>query len=271
MVLRIFLIITFFFLTAFGRRTKEEVDMPASKIQMVHEQGIDGAFLPENQVTPSPDHTTWNALLKKYVDTKGNVNYRNFKKDIKKLQGYLDYLAKNTPEAHSDKNEYLAYYINLYNAATVKLILDNYPVKSIKDINRPWDKKWVKVGSELLSLGHIEHKILRKMNEPRIHFAINCASFSCPKLLNEAFEASRLESQLQQATGDFINDSTRNIITKDRLELSTIFKWYKKDFTENSSLAEYINPYTSESIDKGAKIEFLKYNWNLNEIKSPAN
>ena len=215
----------------------------------------------------SLNHSAWNNLLKKHVDTKGNVNYQNFKSDSKALEDYLDYLEKSVPGENSDLNERLAYYINLYNAATVKLILDNYPVKSIKDLNNPWDTKWVKVGSETLSLGHIEHKILRKMDEPRIHFAINCASFSCPRLLNEAFVAPKLQSQLQQVAHDFINDSTRNILSKDRLQLSNIFKWYKKDFTAQSSLAAYINTFTDKHIESDAKIEYLKYNWNLNEIK----
>ncbi|MBT8184218.1 MAG: DUF547 domain-containing protein [Eudoraea sp.] len=215
----------------------------------------------------SLDHSIWNNLLTKYVTPNGNVDYKKFKNEAKVLDNYLEILAKNSPEASWDKNERLAYYINLYNAATVKLILDNYPVKSIKDLKSPWDRKWVRSGSETLSLGQIEHKILRKMKEPRIHFAINCASFSCPKLLNEAFVPSRLETQLQQATIDFINDPKRNIISEDRLQLSNIFKWYRKDFTDNISLEEYINTFTDKSIATDAKIEFLKYNWSLNDTE----
>ena len=213
------------------------------------------------------DHSAWDQLLKKYVDEKGNVDYKSFQKDKQALVNYLDFLAQNSPKANEDKKERLAYYINLYNAATVKLILDNYPTNSIKDIRSPWDKKWVKVGEKELSLGHIEHKILRKMDEPRIHFAINCASYSCPKLLNEAFTASNMETLLQESTRDFINDPTRNIITSGRLRLSNIFKWYKKDFTLDGTLIEYINPYSEQSIASDAKINYLKYDWSLNERK----
>ena len=218
-------------------------------------------------VAKSLDHGEWDKLLNKYVDSKGNVAYNKFLKDVVALTNYLEFLSENVPAADTGKNELLAYYINLYNAATVKLILDNYPVNSIKDISSPWDKKWVKAGTNTLSLGQIEHKILRKMNEPRIHFAINCASFSCPKLVNSAFVATSMEMQLEKATKDFINDPTRNIITTERLQLSNIFKWYKKDFTEEGSLIDYINPYNTKRIAADAKINYLKYNWSLNETK----
>jgi len=147
------------------------------------------------------------------------------------------------------------------------LILENYPTESIKDIKNPWGKNWVKTGDGILSLGDIEHKVLRKMNEPRIHFAINCASYSCPKLLNQAFTAEQMERQLHSVTLDFINDVSRNSISREKMLLSNIFKWYKKDFTENGSLADYIKPYTKVKIDTNTDIDYLKYDWNLNEAK----
>jgi hypothetical protein len=213
------------------------------------------------------NHDAWNNLLKKYVDDKGNVAYASFKNDSGKLQSYLDYLAANAPSNSWSKNEKLAYYINLYNAATVKLILDNYPTKSIKDIKKPWGKKWVKVGDDVLSLGNIEHKILRKMNEPRIHFAINCASYSCPKLVNSAFTAGQMEKQLQSATEDFVNDTTRNKFDENTAQLSEIFKWYKSDFTDNGTVLEYIKKYGGKPINTKSKVSYLKYDWSLNETK----
>ncbi|ADV48265.1 protein of unknown function DUF547 [Cellulophaga algicola DSM 14237] len=215
----------------------------------------------------TPSHTEWNTLLAKYVDKKGNVNYAAFKKDSLALSSYLELLAKNEPTDQWSKSEKLAYYINLYNAATVKLILDNFPVKSIKDIKGPWDKEWVKIGAKVYSLGYIEHKILRKMEEPRIHFAINCASYSCPKLVNKAYLAATIEKQLQEATFDFINDTTRNKIAENELQLSNIFKWYKSDFTTKVSLQEYIKPYSKININTDAKVKYLDYNWSLNETK----
>ncbi len=210
-------------------------------------------------------HEAWDILLKKHVDEEGMVDYRGFKKDSAALNAYLDMLATHLPGPQTGREERLAYYINLYNAATVKLILDHYPLKSIRDIGHPWDKKWIPLGGELLSLGHIEHKILRKMGEPRIHFAINCASYSCPKLLNEAFTVARLEAQLEMATTSFIRDTTRNHIGTDALELSQIFQWYKADFTEGGSLIEYIRPYAPNPINPDAKISYRKYDWSLNE------
>ncbi|HMB63936.1 MAG TPA: DUF547 domain-containing protein [Eudoraea sp.] len=225
-----------------------------------------GKSILSSEYVQTLDHSAWNTLLKKYVDTAGNVDYKSLKNDKNKLDEYLGYLAGNVPSG-SDEKEKLAYYINLYNAATVKLILDHYPVKSIKDINAPWDKKWVHLGEKLVSLGDIEHKILRRMNEPRIHFAINCASYSCPKLLNEAFTSSQLELQLQKAARDFVGDPSRNKIASDRLQLSNIFKWYIKDFTENSALVVYIDQLSDTAIAADAKIDYLKYDWSLNEIR----
>lgn len=218
-------------------------------------------------VTRLPNHAPWSALLASYVNNKGDVDYKSFLNDISSLDEYLNYLAENSPKKEWSKNEKLAYYINLYNAATVKLILDNYPTNSIKDLKNPWGSARVKIGDSKLSLGDVEHKILRKMNEPRIHFAINCASFSCPKLLNEAFTAKQMEVQLEKVTLDFVNDATRNIISKEKMQLSNIFKWYKKDFTKNGSLIDYIKPYTTIEINKKTDIDYLKYDWNLNEIK----
>lgn len=245
-----------------SKETINEVKEPSKPIELVQEK----ANREEKAVT-LPNHSQWNSLLAKYVDDNGNVTYKAFQNDAIALDEYLNHLAENSPKKKWAKNEKLAYYINLYNAATVKLILDNYPTKSIKDIKNPWGKDWVKTGDGVLSLGDIEHKILRKMNEPRIHFAINCASFSCPKLLNKAFTPAQMEAQLQEVTFDFINDETRNNISKEEMQLSNIFRWYKKDFTENSSLVDYIKPYTEVEINSDTDIGYLEYNWNLNEIK----
>lgn len=214
-----------------------------------------------------PDHSEWGILLKKYVNNNGDVNYKAFMKDKNALDTYINILSANSPTAKWSKNEKLAYYINLYNAATVKLILDNYPLKSIKDIKNPWDNSWIKIGNDTYSLGDIEHKILRKMDEPRIHFAINCASYSCPKLANIPFLASTLELQLKKATFDFVNDPSKNKITSEKLELSNIFKWFKGDFTNNGSLIDFLQPYTKLAINPKAKINYTDYDWSLNGTK----
>lgn len=212
-------------------------------------------------------HDQWDALLRKHVDVSGNVDYTGFKEDRSKLADYLSALSKNVPADNAIKSEKLVYYINIYNAATVKLILDHYPINSIKDIKSPWDRKWIKVGNSVLSLGTIEHKILRKLDEPRIHFAINCASYSCPKLINRAFTQDKLETQLENASKDFINDTKRNRIGHERIEISQIFKWYKSDFTVNGSLTDYINRYSDVPVKMGVKVQYIKYDWSLNEAK----
>ncbi len=213
------------------------------------------------------DHSLWNLLLKKYVDDLGNVSYAGFKMDIAQMDAYLDQLGQNPPKPDWSKNEKLAYYINLYNAGTVKLIVDNYPTKSIKDIPNRWKKKWIIVGDDITSLNDIEHKVLRKMDEPRIHFAINCASYSCPKLLNVAFTPQSMERLLSKTAIDFVNDKTRNSFEGGKASLSKIFKWYKGDFTKKTSLLEYINTYLQNPVGKSTKVEYLDYDWSLNDTK----
>jgi hypothetical protein len=214
------------------------------------------------------NHKPWDNLLQKHVDNLGNVNYKGFLKDRQELKKYLDHLSQNPVKESWSKNEKLAYYINAYNAFTVELILENYPVKSIKDIRRPWGQKFIKLGDETLSLNDIEHNILRNMNEPRIHFAINCASVSCPKLYNKAFVADKLEAQLEKVTREFIN-SAENKISENELQLSNIFKWYENDYLIDGirSLAHYVSQYTDVKINPNAKVSFLDYNWDLNEKK----
>ena len=212
-----------------------------------------------------PDHSTWDKLLQTYVDNAGNVDYKGFLTEREKLQDYLDLLGKRVPNADWTRKETLAYYINMYNAATVALVLDHYPIQSIKEIPNRWKRKWITLGDKTTSLNDIEHKILRKMDEPRIHFAINCASYSCPKLLKQAFTSDNLERLLDKTAVDFINDPERNRFEGERAELSQIFKWYKSDFTENGSLRSYVNQFVENPLGKAAKISFMDYDWSLNE------
>lgn len=212
------------------------------------------------------DHSAWDALLKKYVTASGMVDYAGFQKDRTKLDTYLKNLSSYNPSNDWSVQELLAYYINLYNAYTVELILDNYPVKSIKDIDGAWTKAIVPVGDRELSLGGIENGVLRKMNEPRIHFAINCASMSCPKLLNEAYTAGKINEQLEKVTREFIN-SDKNDITASNPKLSSIFDWYEKDFITNKTptVIDYINQYSKTKIKSSASVSYKNYDWNLNE------
>ena len=210
------------------------------------------------------DHSKWTELLESHVSDNGIVDYKSIKDNEDALKAYLNQFIKIHPENNWSRSETLAYWINAYNAFTVKLIIDNYPIESIRAIEQPWDKKFIPIDGELLSLNHIEHKILRQMGEPRIHFAINCASVSCPKLLNEAFTADQLEQQLDKVTKAFIN-SAKNNITKDHIRISKIFKWFAEDFKQSGSLIGFLNDYSDIQISEKAKTSYLEYNWNLNE------
>ena len=213
----------------------------------------------------SINHKQWNELLQKYVSSKGNVDYKGFKKDNAALQSYLNLLSATVPEKSWSKNAVLAYWINSYNAYTVKLIVDNYPVKSIKDIDKPWDKAFITLGNKKYSLSEIENTILRKMDEPRIHFAINCASYSCPNLLNEAYTDKDIQNQLEAVSKSFINDKTKNTITTNKVEISSIFDWYGEDFKTKGTVIDFLNKYSTVKIDIKAKISYKEYKWNLNE------
>jgi len=213
------------------------------------------------------DHSNWDDLLGMHVNDSGFVDYQAFQTDKDELDKYLAMLAENPPEGDWPVEEQLAYFINLYNAATVQLILDNYPVGSIKDIGTisPFTINFIQVGEEEMSLANLEKGILQSMNEPRMHFAINCASKSCPPLLDEAFTASKIADQLEQVTTNFIN-SDYNKIDAQNPELSKIFDWYKSDFTASGkSLIEYINQYSDTEINDSASVSYLNYDWSLNE------
>ena len=224
----------------------------------------------------APSHEAWDALLKKWVDKRGMVNYQGFLQDRKQLQAYLQTLQTNAPDEKKwSKEEQLAYWINAYNAFTIELILRNYPVESINDVklgpqipfvNSPWDIKFIRIGGKELDLNNIEHNIIRPtFKEPRIHFALVCAARSCPKLRQEAYVADRLDAQLAEQARSFLLDPDKNEVRSDKLELSKIFDWFKGDFTEGRSLQEAISEYSGVPVDKDAKISYRYYSWKLNE------
>ncbi|WP_299129247.1 DUF547 domain-containing protein [uncultured Winogradskyella sp.] len=215
------------------------------------------------------DHSAWDQLLKTYVTEDGLVDYKGFKDDRKALNNYVTYLANITPKNNWDFKEQLAYFINVYNANTIKLIVDYYPVESIKKVDAtlsPFLKKFIYIGDKKFSLADIEKGILQKMKEPRMHFAINCASFSCPKLLRDAYTSQNVDELMDKAVKAFIN-SDKNKITENTVKLSEIFKWYKKDFLQDSeSIIDYINQYANTKISPSAEIAYIEYDWSLNDI-----
>lgn len=222
-------------------------------------------------------HDLWTQLLQKHVAANGTVNYRGFIADKTALNQYLQLLQDNHPNnANWSNNEQLAYWLNAYNAFTVALITDNYPVASIKDItkgpnipfvNSPWDIKFINIENTGYDLNNIEHGILRKQfNDPRIHFGINCASKSCPNLMQQAFTADKVNVQLDSLARAFLADTSKNKITSEEVQLSKIFSWFKGDFTKkNTPLITFLNKYAPLTIKPDAKIRFLDYDWQLNE------
>lgn len=221
-------------------------------------------------------HIAWDKLLKKYViegDETNLVDYKMIAKDMT-FDRYLNRLSSYQKSSFDalPKRAQMAFLINVYNAFTIKLVADNYPVKSIKKIGRifstPWRLEFIKLFGTKVSLDYIEHDLLRKRYfDPRIHFVVVCASISCPKLQRFAYTGDKLEKQLQVATIQFINNPKRNYLSKSnkRLNISKLFKWYKDDFTKKSDLKGFIKKYKKipETVEE---IRFLEYDWGLNEL-----
>lgn len=229
-----------------------------------------------NAESKVPDHKDYDAILKRYVDQNGMVDYAGLKENVGALKSYLSKLESNPPQEDWTSDEKLAYWINAYNAYTLDLIVQYYPVESIKElgsaikipfVSTAWDIKFINIGGEEYDLNNIEHGIIRKQfEEPRIHFALVCAAVSCPKLRNEAYFADRLEEQLTMAAKDFLNDPSKNEFTgSNQARISKIFSWYGGDFKKQTTLIEYLNKYAPTKLEKGADIKFQDYDWALNQ------
>ncbi len=240
---------------------KEEVKVETTPpVEVIKEEVIE-----EKPILAKPDHGLFDAILRANVSSSGKVNYKAIKASIGKLEAYLKNLESNPIESSWSKNEKMAYWINAYNAYTIKLIVDNYPLGSITDLHggKPWDVKWINIAGKSYSLNNIENDILRpQYKDARIHFAVNCAAKSCPTLLNRAWTAGNLNSNFDKMAKAFINNSDFNQISKTNIKVSKIFDWYKVDF---GNLISYLNKYAETQIDSNAKIEYLEYNWSLNE------
>lgn len=206
---------------------------------------------------------SYNTELAKYVNSEGWVDYKSWKSNDAGLRAYLQSATQIDPTRLTD-NERKAFYINIYNAVTVSVILENYPLKSITDLDKPWDVKRIELKTKgNLSLNDIENNILRKeWSDPRIHFAINCASYSCPKLWNRLFEGKILDTQLNEATNEFLKDPLRNNLDSSKWIVSKVFDWFAVDFKSTVGVEEFIMKHSSAP--KPIKIDYLDYNWALN-------
>ena len=227
-------------------------------------------------------HKNFTAVLKKHLDEKNFVKYKDLKKDSSQLNSYLNELRGVTKKIYNTwtPDQKKSFLINAYNAFTIKVIIEHYPVKSIKDIGSFFTNTWNKKFSYLKlldgsieTLDGIEHATLRK-NFPdyRIHAAVNCASISCPNLRNEAYNAQELESQLNEQMTLWLADTRKNKFTpaKKLIEISKIFSWYEEDFIAGGGLKKIILKFGPKSshktlMHKDYDVDYLSYNWGLNE------
>lgn len=228
------------------------------------------------------DFTSWDNILKKNVKraTCSGIPYSGFDYDSivnsDEFNKLISALESFHPDRLKDRDEIMAFWINVYNIFAVRLIRDNYPVKGIRDIGNIISPVWKvpagKVGGKSYSLDDIENKILRPMNEPGIHFAIVCASVSCPDLRAESYKASSLKKQLRSQTEEFLKNRNKGVRMENsgkKVYLSKIFDWYEKDFEDSGGIIMFLNKYLSDSqkIPEGCSIQYIPYNWELNSIR----
>jgi Protein of unknown function, DUF547 len=258
--------------------------------------GWAGVWSPVRAQAFDHSHTAWDVLLKKHVrwlpdNKQSRVVYTGMAADREALKAVLAGYSAVTPAQFGGftRPQQMAFLINAYNAFTVELILTAYPkLKSIKDLgstfSSPWKKSFYMLLGESRNLDWIEHEQLRpKYNEPRVHTAIVCASIGCPALRNEAFSADKLDDQLEDGMRRFLGDPTRNRASAGKLEVSSIFKWFREDFEKGHQgfqkvedvFARYAAQLSSDAAVqeqlKARKLtpEFLDYDWSLNDAARP--
>ena len=211
----------------------------------------------------SQEYKSYNQLLKSHVDARGKVDYKKLTASKKQI----DQVLQNWQHINFYKlrpSAQLSFLINVYNLATLKAVVDHYPIKSIKDINngKIWDEKSVLLFDKKYSLNEIENQLIRAVHkDARVHFVLNCAAISCPPLLAEALTETNLEKQLMDRTRKFILDASQNSFKKDRIVISSIFDWYQKDFG-NTIL--FINQFRSPALPLNTMITYAPYDWKLN-------
>ena len=224
------------------------------------------------QVSIQVDNRIYATLLEQHVK-KNRVDYEGFKRDEALLDSYLAILSSIDTNRLSH-NEKFAFFINAYNAFTIKLILTKYPgINSIKEIgsffSNPWSQKFISLNDHTVSLDYIEHEVLRPtFKDPRVHFAINCAAKGCPPLFNQPFDGKKLEAQLDERTAEFINDASAVYLKENTLYTCKIFSWFAEDFNDNPLIfiKKYARGDFKERLAAGnsIKISYLPYDWALN-------
>ena len=251
-------------------------------------QSIESVFSKSSEPGKTVDHSGWDRLLKSYIKTDATglnrVAYAKFKAEgHKDLKSYVAALQKVDVPSLS-KPEQFAFWANLYNARTIDVVLDKYPVKSIKEVSLggglkslvtggPWQGKVVKVNGLDLSLDDIENNIMRAIyKDPRVHYSVNCASVGCPNLRTEAFTGAKLEQQLEAGAKDFINSPRGILINGDKVWASSIYDWFKADFggsiaSITAHMAKYAEPALKAKLAKVTAINEYGYDWALADAK----
>lgn len=219
-------------------------------------------------------HERWDAQLKEFVNADGFVDYDAWQRDTARLEEYLALVRSHHPnDGNWSRDEQLAYWINAYNAFTVELILDHWPLTSIKDIkdgtgfiNSVWDIKFIEIEGHTYDLNNLEHGIIRpKFEDQRIHAAVNCASVSCPQLRPEAYVAERLDAQLDEQVSDWLAGFRNDLSDPAHPKVSSILKWYNKDFSwGGSSVSELIERHSDVDLPADVTFEYLDYDWAVN-------
>ncbi len=232
---------------------------------------VDPREMYARQGSVSFDHSVWNRVLGRIVNEQGLVNYQLLKSDTTELDGYILSLAK-APFDDLGRDDKLALLINAYNAFTIRLILDHYPLESIKDIpsGRRWQGREWQIGRHSWTLNQIEHDECRaKFKEPRVHFALNCASIGCPPMSATAYDGKRIATQLEEQTALVLNDKRWCSVDQDAREvnLTALMKWYKDDFLAGSpTLVDFLSRYRDDvGADDHLEVRYADYDWRLNE------
>jgi len=228
------------------------------------------------------DHSIWQSILDEYliVDESDGINKVDYQgmidDETNDLATYISDLSKIDPRELS-RNEQFAYWVNLYNALTLKVVVENYPIASIKDIGNlslgPWNDTVISIAGTELTLNHIEHSILRPIwKDYRIHFAVNCASIGCPNLQDQAFTSTNQAALLNKSAIDFLRHGRALNVSNETLILSSIFSWYSEDFGQTeadvvSTLIKYLTPEQKAKIKNFSDTTQYAYNWQLNDYK----
>jgi hypothetical protein len=230
----------------------------------------------------SLDHSAWTNFLNTFVVERPGVNLVRYGDvDQTASQQLDDYLAmlQSVPVSTLNRDQQFAFWLNLYNAQTIRIVLDHLPIKSIRDIDispglfadGPWDAALIKIEGESLTLNDIEHRILRPLwQDPRIHYAVNCASIGCPDLQPRAFTTPELQDQLDTAARVFINTQRGVTVDGDQVIISSLYDWFYEDFGGSdvaliSHLKRYAGPALKERLEPVSKISGDRYDWSLND------